>query len=582
MAQRVQQMIGLALLLALAAGSAEAAGRVVPVLGTLGGRVRDARGAPQMGAAVAILTGDGRTLLKVYTDDRGAFLAERLLPGLYSLRVTLSSFLPVTKENVLVGAGTRSFLTINLASIFDAVDALAGGNGQREDSDEDWKWIVRSSGATRPVLRWSPGAGDPPVASLHKAEYRARLEFSGGGGRSTAQGSEADFNTGFSMAQGLFANSTLLLSGNLGYERHVPATAFRGTFRRELANGSAPAVSITMRRVFLPAAYFDGSGRTSLQTLSLSFDDSITVGSAVRLEYGMLYDSISFLDRHNILNPYGRLVVQATPVSSFQVIYAAGTPRMRAPGSDPLREAASQLAIYPRLSVRGGLPTLQRGRHMEAAFQHKFPGEGLLQVSAYRDDISNLAISAALDGLEFDSSEFLPDVFARNYSYNGGAYQAQGARVAYQQRLGNNLRGTVAYTFGGMLAPERNVLFSGNSGELRNILRMQNRHALAVKLGADLPVTRTRVLAAYKWILGPVISAGDFYDESLAQAEPNLNIMVRQPLPSFITVLGRVEALADFRNLLAQGYIPITTADGRRLLLVQNMRSFRGGFSVNF
>jgi hypothetical protein len=61
-----------------------------------------------------------------------------------------------------------------------------------------------------------------------------------------------------------------------------------------------------------------------------------------------------------------------------------------------------------------------------------------------------------------------------------------------------------------------------------------------------------------------------------------MNLMVRQPLPNTAYLPGKFEATADFRDMLAQGYVPIRTADGRRLLLLQSARSFRGGFNFVF
>jgi hypothetical protein len=43
-----------------------------------------------------------------------------------------------------------------------------------------------------------------------------------------------------------------------------------------------------------------------------------------------------------------------------------------------------------------------------------------------------------------------------------------------------------------------------------------------------------------------------------------------------------MEASADLRNLLAQGYLPLSAAGGQRLLLVQTPRSVRGGLSFIF
>jgi hypothetical protein len=41
------------------------------------------------------------------------------------------------------------------------------------------------------------------------------------------------------------------------------------------------------------------------------------------------------------------------------------------------------------------------------------------------------------------------------------------------------------------------------------------------------------------------------------------------------------QAVADFGNLLAQGYIPVTSQDGR-VLLMPVLRTFRGGLSFEF
>jgi len=62
--------------------------------------------------------------------------------------------------------------------------------------------------------------------------------------------------------------------------------------------------------------------------------------------------------------------------------------------------------------------------------------------------------------------------------------------------------------------------------------------------------------------------------------ETGLNIMIRQPLPSFLGV--RMEATADLRNLLQQGYLPLSAAGGSQLVLMENPRMFRGGLSFIF
>ena len=66
-----------------------------------------------------------------------------------------------------------------------------------------------------------------------------------------------------------------------------------------------------------------------------------------------------------------------------------------------------------------------------------------------------------------------------------------------------------------------------------------------------------------------------------SRPEPGLNVdMLHQPIPSLFG--WRVEASAEVRNLLAQGYLPLTMANGQQLLLVNTPRTFRGGLAFVF
>ena len=72
----------------------------------------------------------------------------------------------------------------------------------------------------------------------------------------------------------------------------------------------------------------------------------------------------------------------------------------------------------------------------------------------------------------------------------------------------------------------------------------------------------------------------DLYSESAMAIDPNLSLSIRQPLPSFM-MAGHWEALADFRNMLSQGYVSLEGLDGRMLIMPVE-RSFRGGVSFQF
>ena len=99
---------------------------------------------------------------------------------------------------------------------------------------------------------------------------------------------------------------------------------------------------------------------------------------------------------------------------------------------------------------------------------------------------------------------------------------------------------------------------------------------------AKVPRARTEIAASYKWIDGTVVSRQDLFGEAAFGLDPNLSLAIRQPLPSFGSIGQRHwEAVADFRNLLAQGYVPVNSQGGQ-LVLVPVLRSFRGGVSFQF
>ncbi|MBI1737867.1 MAG: hypothetical protein HYR58_01300 [Acidobacteria bacterium] len=174
------------------------------------------------------------------------------------------------------------------------------------------------------------------------------------------------------------------------------------------------------------------------------------------------------------------------------------------------------------------------------------------------------------------SPDFFQDSFSNSFAYDGGESNAWGMRLAYRQKFSADWEANVIYAWAGALAPES----LPDAVDLRSSLATRQRHSFAARVSGRVPRAGTSFSASYKWVSGPVASRQDPFGETLYLMDPNLNVRLRQPLPSFF-LPGRVEALADFRNLLAQGYVPVSTPEGQ-VLLVPSFRSFRGGFSFQF
>ena len=86
--------------------------------GIISGFVFNASGTPQMGAAVSLFNKQDKLFLKVLTDDRGSFQFPGLLPEVYSIKVTMATFVPAIRKNILVQPGMRSVLNVNMNTLF--------------------------------------------------------------------------------------------------------------------------------------------------------------------------------------------------------------------------------------------------------------------------------------------------------------------------------------------------------------------------------------------------------------------------------------------------------------------------------
>src|SRR5229473_5964270 len=228
--------------------------------GGITGIVKDGVGVPQMGATVLLFNRQDRLSARGLTDEKGNFSFLSLAPTVYSLRVSLRSFVPVFRDNIVVQPGVRSVLNVNLNTLFSSIQLVTPPPGERALMTDDWKWVLRSASATRPILRILPNF-DPNFDPDHPrrgtavfSETRGLVRLSGGdGGQVTGYGNEADLGTAFAVATSLFGNNQVAISGNLGYtaQSGMATAGFRTSYKRDLG-GISPVVSLTMREMVIP------------------------------------------------------------------------------------------------------------------------------------------------------------------------------------------------------------------------------------------------------------------------------------------------------------------------------------------
>ncbi len=564
------------------------------VSGSIAGMVSNPSGMPQMGATVLLYNRFDHLLQRSLTTDKGLFGFDALTPGTYTVQVSLASYLPALKRNIAVQPGMQSLLNVSLATVFSSIQLVAVSPGDSSLMSDEWKWVLRSSSSTRPVLRLFPeldrhrGRENASTALFSSTSGMVKVS---GGDQGSILTNEPDLGTAFALATSFLGENQLRFSGNFGYSSGsgLPTAAFRTSFRRELAGGEAPEVKVTMRQLYMPArvgmAVFGGMPDSApvLRTLSASFADQTRLTEAVRFEYGATMDSVTFLQRLNYVSPYGRLTYDRGDGEVIQVSYASGAPptdllAQGVEGRREFQEDLTGLAAFPRVSLRDGRAHVQRNQSWEIGYRRAL-GSRMLSAAYYNEAVSNAAVMMA-GSLGFQGPDLLPDVFSESWILNAGHYHATGYAVSFTQKLGERLDGSVTFGSGGALAAssEREA---GSPDELRALIRASRRHSLTMRMAGLVPKTGTQFATSYQWADLASLTPQHVYLTQSVRESLGLNVHLRQPIPYCGGLPGRLEATAELRNLLEQGYVPLT-AGGRRAYLMHTPRSLRGGLSFIF
>jgi hypothetical protein len=533
--------------------------------GEISGYVRDASGVPQMGAVVEIVGTAARTLT-VFTDGAGFYSASDLLPGLYTVKVSVPSFLPAWRDKVGLHPGTNTHLNVTLNTL---LNGMRVGPLRGNSDDDDWKWTLRSV-ANRPVLRVfddPKSGGDRPDRNL-----KASLSLLAGSA-AEGYGSGSEMSTGFSIERSIFSVDRVGLKGNVGYGDGIPAAVLRATYSHSLPDGSGPSMGIAVRR-FAPSD--PNLHNASLQAMALSGAEDFLIGDVLELKVGSELQTIQFLGRVNAFRPRGSLDLHVSPNTFLSYDYATSLPNTRDMNS--LDSALQDLSeVDPRISVSNFTTRLESARHQELNLSHR-AGKNDMQVAVFRDRVDNTAL-LGIGEVTAASGELLPDMYSGTFTYTGDRLEAQGLRVVLARKLSSDLTATLDYACGDVLDLARPDVEIHNA---RQWISTERRQAVAAKFSGTVPRTHTQWIASYRWINGSALTPVDMFNASPGQSDPFLNLFVRQPIPTMGFLPAHMEALLDLRNLLAQGYVPVVGQDGQTIYFVQSARSVRGGVTISF
>lgn len=562
-------------LLALAAGPLRADSR----MGRISGVVLDESGVPQMGAAVVIASNSlaAPAAVELFTNGSGRFLSRTLPAGGYTVRVTLAGFLPTLRPNVQVNSRQTTQIQIQMGSIFSGLSDLHRRPNQRPEEGE-WSWVLRAAAATRPILRWqdddsSAGESNDPAgsleASLPRAKSHSEIDLSSGARPGSATSFSDSPATAIAYEEGVGATGQLLLAGQVSYESDTPNGGFAAIWLPTGNSKNGPVMSAVVRQSRL------GPSGPLFRGVRLDQAGVLPVSDNVTIRYGAEYLLTGLNDAMtNGVRPRAEVAIELAPHWQASVLFASRPwPDSSPEATASLESAVNSLDQFPTMLFHNGRPVLASGWHEEVAVERLFQSRGRLMVAAFHDQSNDMAVYGQGPAMA-NNPEFLQDFFSDGFAYDSGNRDSYGVRGAYQQRIFQSLSTTLVYAWAGALAP---ITQMAPEADLRDALTMRQRQSVAGSVSSELPKTKTQLTAGYKWLSGAAVSRQDEYGEAFFGLDPYLNLVIEQPIPC----LHRMHAMADFGNLLAQGYLPMTTRDGQ-VVLVSAYRTFRGGISVQF
>jgi hypothetical protein len=566
----------LATLLSVMAGAADG----TSASGRLAGIVTDRQGNPLANAEVLIVgPGITRRVERVLTDVHGRFAATNLAPGRYSLRVVATN---LVRSGIEIEPGRSATLSLMLATLLPGVRPPSEQTAS--PSNEDWKWVLRTSAAVRPVLRYATDPSDHPQKLLDPSQKLVAMIPENAGRVSLSD--QVNLGTVVAYWRPLTSGSDLLVSASRA-EQGVSTSSLATVYRHGVGGSNPQQITIVVHDL----NFAGGAGLPSGELGSLlnargmvvSYAQTREISGALRLTSGLDVDYLDAAGTALLAAPHAEIEYLLDPASTVTVKYGVVNP-VSGDGAT-IADKVAEMNVFPRVSLRGGAPKLEAARHSEVAYTRRLSKKTQVQIAAYHDGFSNAVVRGVGQPAAWGpwAGNVLPNATSDGVNLNAGSYGSSGLRASISQSLGKHFEAGVIYSTGDALALVAAAQNAGASSFASDVQRRRDRMA-AARLAARIPASKTEVIASYGWVESGSLTAVDPSGLAELGAAPFLGVQIRQPLPPISFLPGaRIEAVADLRNIAGEGYVRLRGSNAEDpLVLTPTYRSYCGGFSVQF
>ncbi|MGA8182438.1 MAG: carboxypeptidase-like regulatory domain-containing protein [Terriglobia bacterium] len=566
--------------------------------GRVSGKVTDSTGTPIMGATV-LLSGPGvdapsglleGSLDRVFTDAQGNFTISRIAPGWYSLQVVSPAKLPGFRNKVQVRAGSTTREAFALGDVLSGIHWPHPVNDLRAWGQE-WKWILRTSDSTRPVLRYRKADRERQEAAKH-TPLPAKRMVAMVPGNAGDNGLSQDAGTGTVVAylHPLDPNSDVLVASAVN-PNTVDSSSVIADYRRGFLNKNHEEISLAVHQLNMgglgrKVSATDGQGMGLSRGMVLRYVQTRKLSDALTLTAGFEMKYLNSASDASTTQPEIDLAYALNPSTVLSVSYGADT--LDRP--DTMLQRIGDLNAFPQITLHNFRPRLATARHAEVRLQRKLRNGSRVELATYHDQFQDVAVWGVGGVQDLKNSSPAGDILmtpsGNRAVLNAGRYGSSGAEVAYEQQLGQRGEVSVMYAFGSALAMDPSAQFGGgvpvDAANLPNFLRSEFTQSVSGRFSTYIPGLNTQIVSTYSWLPAGRITLVDSFGQSRMEFQPFLGMQVRQPLPKIDMLPLRIVAIADFRNLLGQGGVSIRQANGRSVLLTPAYRTIRGGFAVQF
>lgn len=534
---------------------------------SLTGLVRDSRGTPQAGAEVELLRPDFSVVSAVYTDERGRYRMDAVLPGVYEVKASGSLFLPTLRENLRVLSGTKLVVNLTLNTLYEAFRWLPAKPRPVDEPKDDWTWTLRLS-ANRPLLRLLE---DGPLVVVDNGdgsapELKARV---------TVRGGESGFGDGgvhddFEMERAPDDGRAMIFRADLS-RGDTPAMNAMAGYEQQLAPGR------TFRTV---AAVEDrpdiagGPNAAGLQAIEMRTGETMSLSESVQAQFGDGTEAVHLSDTVLANHPFAAVAVH---VGNELVAYRVST----APGLQQVEDLDRPGTAEPQMAERQGRLMLEQGLHQELVVGRNTDGTHV-SVTLWRERVENPVVSGGGNIAEADwaAGDLLYDGSSDLLRASGEDFSGNGVMSEMEQQVNASTWISFDVAVGEALEMGNAPAGSETLDEALTSMKARETPMYSAAVHGKLAATGMQWRASYRWQNPKTLTGVD----PLASGVPDayLSVLLRQPIRYRRMIPKGVEALVDVRNLLAEGYRPFLSRDGSSLYFAQEARCVEGGLSFTF